>query len=853
MGYSGLNVWQTQGPYGSSNESRDRAVFELAKQLHNSGWDVTTKGSYTELTVGSAMFDIVLFWTANAGFWAVWYEDAPPGVLVPLILDFETMGSLSPPPGYFILAVVPHTVEALLRAIIAGMKYWRPDLIELDASVVHADGSMTQKFYIPPERTWQDCLDHDRPLRNPIPIPGGGAALRSYTPYAAGTGYLCRSMPNKNPENYVSVYLFRDYGLFLDIGAPLISIRKDFPELVEKLATDRTPGQVFRSDLHTVLTVTTPYMLMAAGVNGSSEQDGYQIAAIEPLEYPPPPTGEEQEPPITEAWFAVINGDSFYSARLRDAANCTGFVMLSVNGVMRYNYFSLGAPHPQLGCQYDMDLWENGAAQIVEPTVAFFPVPSTGAPNVDPVPPVVGRLTDTLVLNGSFNADETPVFPWDGHTWKVFTHNVTQSNDTAVGTVCFVSPLASEASDCIGGIEGVDDTITEPEPGVPTLVSVAPTQGMPGQIMTLALTGSGTHWTSSSVISFQAGITVVTFEAVDEEHITVQISISTSAAVGSRDVRVTTGTEIVTKVRAFMVRPLIVEAQAAFVADVKIGMLLNAPLGAGQSLSTETDGLLLADGSSYAQNLPPGVTYNPHTTLFEGSPTTAGSYLVTVIGKSVIDDSVIKILVRITIGSDPVWSYFPSMASKVGQPFYAQFRVDGGSVALPSELFVPNGSLSVTGALPPGVSALYMTYVNYQTHYIVLTSATQQGDVATFGFPSTSGNYPITVNYTDKSGGTYSYSTDILIESSAVSITVPASLANGHAGVAYAPVEVVATGGLEPYRFTSIGLMPAGMYVHSTTGEIQGTPSTAGSYQFSILVTDANNEVTGRMYTLVVV
>jgi Putative Ig domain len=57
--------------------------------------------------------------------------------------------------------------------------------------------------------------------------------------------------------------------------------------------------------------------------------------------------------------------------------------------------------------------------------------------------------------------------------------------------------------------------------------------------------------------------------------------------------------------------------------------------------------------------------------------------------------------------------------------------------------------------------------------------------------------------------------------------------------VAYSQ-SVATSGGIAPIGFSiSSGSLPAGLAIASSTGNISGTPTTAGAYSFTVLVTDA--------------
>lgn len=79
-----------------------------------------------------------------------------------------------------------------------------------------------------------------------------------------------------------------------------------------------------------------------------------------------------------------------------------------------------------------------------------------------------------------------------------------------------------------------------------------------------------------------------------------------------------------------------------------------------------------------------------------------------------------------------------------------------------------------------------------------------------------------------------------------VTITT-SSLPGASIGSAYSAT-LNATGGSPPYVWTLyLGVLPPGLTL-STSGVISGTPTTAGTYNFTILVTDHNGA--GKMITV---
>lgn len=84
-------------------------------------------------------------------------------------------------------------------------------------------------------------------------------------------------------------------------------------------------------------------------------------------------------------------------------------------------------------------------------------------------------------------------------------------------------------------------------------------------------------------------------------------------------------------------------------------------------------------------------------------------------------------------------------------------------------------------------------------------------------------------------------------------ITVnPGTLPNGTVGTAYNQV-VTATGGTAPYVFAvTAGALPNGLTLTGGTGAITGSPTTPGTFNFSITATDAAGCRGTRLYTITI-
>ena len=58
-------------------------------------------------------------------------------------------------------------------------------------------------------------------------------------------------------------------------------------------------------------------------------------------------------------------------------------------------------------------------------------------------------------------------------------------------------------------------------------------------------------------------------------------------------------------------------------------------------------------------------------------------------------------------------------------------------------------------------------------------------------------------------------------------------------------------GGYAPYTYAAFGL-PAGLSINAATGQISGTPTTAGTYPFAVTVTDSDGNTGSATGTITV-
>jgi hypothetical protein len=120
------------------------------------------------------------------------------------------------------------------------------------------------------------------------------------------------------------------------------------------------------------------------------------------------------------------------------------------------------------------------------------------------------------------------------------------------------------------------------------------------------------------------------------------------------------------------------------------------------------------------------------------------------------------------------------------------------------------------------------------------------------GMPTMIGAKTFTLTATDsaQNTGTITYTLQV---TGGISLS-PLTLPSGTLGVPYGET-VTAIGGTPPYTFTvSSGALPTGTALNMATGEISGTPTAIGTFNFCITVTDANAPpcTATQCYTIIV-
>jgi hypothetical protein len=125
---------------------------------------------------------------------------------------------------------------------------------------------------------------------------------------------------------------------------------------------------------------------------------------------------------------------------------------------------------------------------------------------------------------------------------------------------------------------------------------------------------------------------------------------------------------------------------------------------------------------------------------------------------------------------------------------------------------------------------------------------------AVIGRPTTVQTTSFTVEVRDASGATARKTLSITINPARPLVITNQSdtLAPGRVGVSYA-TGVFADGGVPPYRWSLVaGQLPPGLSLTTSPGRITGTPTTAGTFTFTLRVADNGGQTATQQFSITI-
>lgn len=107
------------------------------------------------------------------------------------------------------------------------------------------------------------------------------------------------------------------------------------------------------------------------------------------------------------------------------------------------------------------------------------------------------------------------------------------------------------------------------------------------------------------------------------------------------------------------------------------------------------------------------------------------------------------------------------------------------------------------------------------------------------GVPKTAGSFTFTVQVKDETRATDTETFTIDIDPAEAPTITTEALSSGTVGEFYCCGNLFASGGVQPYTWTVVaGTLPPGLELPRGENTISGTPTTAGTFTFTVRVTD---------------
>ena len=347
---------------------------------------------------------------------------------------------------------------------------------------------------------------------------------------------------------------------------------------------------------------------------------------------------------------------------------------------------------------------------------------------------------------------------------------------------------------------------------VPSISSLSPASAIAGA-PTFTLTVNGANFVAGAFVQWASTPLTTTF--VSSSQLTASVPSNLVAAAGSVNITVVNPGPVTSAPAVFTIgaAPVISSLTPA-----------SASAGAPAFVLTVSGTGFVTNSSVQWGGTPLSTTFVSATQLTASVPSTLllapASVNITVVNPGPVTSAPAVF----TVGAAPTITSITPLTTTAGAPIFT--------------LTVNGSGFNATSVIRLAGQALVTTFL----------SANQLSALVSPNLIPSSGAIQVAVV---NAGPVVSNTTSLVVNPATQFITSP-TLTPGLIGVAYSQALNV-TGGTPPYQFAFMnGNFPPGLALNTANGALTGTPTTSGSYDFAIQVTDSVGFAVTRVFTLVV-
>jgi large repetitive protein len=269
-------------------------------------------------------------------------------------------------------------------------------------------------------------------------------------------------------------------------------------------------------------------------------------------------------------------------------------------------------------------------------------------------------------------------------------------------------------------------------------------------------------------------------------------------------------------------KALTLTVNAAAISISTTSPLTKGAVGQSYSVTMAVSGGTSPYKWTVGTGVPAGLSLNGTTGVLSGTPTAAGTFNFAVqVTDSAQATASRTFALTITPPALTITTVPPLFSGTAGVAYAQTFSAAGGT--LPYRWSISSGD---AGGLT-----------------LDAANGTLQGT------PQRVGTFSFTVQVADNAGGTATQAFSVVIAAPQLTITGNSS-ATAAVGVPYSQ-RFAATGGTAPYNFAMAGSIP-GLAFNTTAASLEGTPTTGGSFSFTIQVTDSRGFAGSRTFSVTV-